>query len=291
MAVTLTVIYVGPAGWSYKDWYGKVYPSPRPKGFDEVAYLARYFDTVEVNSSFYAPLRPAQTARWIDRTAHNPHFLFTAKLLGKFTHAREARWSRAEAAEVRDPLKPLRQAGKLGALLAQFPWSFRRTGENRAWLARLTDEFTDLPLVVEIRHASWNTPEFFDSLRERGVGFVNIDQPPGTGIGATGRATSRVGYIRLHGRNLASWFREDADVAKRYDYLYSAEELEPWVEKALRLERDSGQVFVITNNHSEGKAVANAAMLQARIAGNPVPVPQSLYAAYASVLQSFAIPV
>src|SRR5687767_12675083 len=191
------MIFVGPAGWSYKDWYGKVYPSPKPKGFDELAYLARYFDTVEVNSSFYAPIRAAQTSAWIQRTAHNPRFLFTAKLLGKFTHTRDSAWSRDEVASVREPLQPLLDAGKLGA-----------------WLARLTDEFADLPLVVEIRHATWNTPEFFESLRERGVGFVNIDQPPNTGIGPTRQATAPVAYIRLHGRNLDNWFRDDAGVAE-----------------------------------------------------------------------------
>jgi uncharacterized protein YecE (DUF72 family) len=285
------MIRIGPAGWSYKDWYGKVYPAPKPRGFDELAYLARYFDTVEVNSSFYAPMRAAQTSAWIERTAHNPRFLFTAKLLGRFTHERDTAWTRDEVAAVRDPLHPLLAANKLGALLAQFPWSFRRTGQNRAWLARLTDEFADLPLVVEIRHASWNTPEFFDSLRERGVGFVNIDQPPSTGIEPTERVTAPVAYIRLHGRNLDSWFRADAGVNERYDYLYSAEELTPWRERALHLERESRQVFVITNNHFEGKAVANAAMLKAGIEGEPVPVPPNLFDAYPDVLQELTRPL
>ena len=284
------MIFVGPAGWSYKDWYGKVYPSPKPKGFDELAYIARYLDCVEVNSSFYAPMRAQQTAAWIQRTAHNPRFLFTAKLLGRFTHSRDATWTREEVAAVREPLQPLREAGKLGALLAQFPWSFRRTAENREWLARLTDELADFPLVVEIRHASWNTPEFFQSLRERGVGFVNIDQPPRTGIEPTNEATAPVAYIRLHGRNLENWFRDDAGVNERYDYLYTAEELEPWRDRALQLERDSEQVFVITNNHFEGKAVANAAMLQARINGEPAPVPLTLFDAYREALQPFAAP-
>ena len=285
------MIFVGPAGWSYKDWYGKVYPAPKPKNFDELAYLARYFDTVEVNSSFYAPIRAAQTATWIERTAHNPRFLFTAKLLGKFTHARDSAWTREDVASVREPLQPLRDAGKLGALLAQFPWSFRRTPENRAWLARLTGEFADLPLVVEIRHATWNTPEFFESLRERGVGFVNIDQPPRTGIEPTGRSTAPVAYIRLHGRNLDNWFRDDAGVNERYDYLYTAEELEPWLDRARQLERESEQVFVITNNHFEGKAVANAAMLRAAIEAEPAPVPPSLFDAYPEALHGVARPI
>jgi uncharacterized protein YecE (DUF72 family) len=284
------MIRIGPAGWSYKDWYGKVYPSPKPKGFDELAYLARYFDTIEVNSSFYAPMRPAQTAAWIERTAHNPRFLFTAKLLGRFTHARGSAWTRDDVASVREPLQPLLATGKLGALLAQFPWSFRRTGENRAWLARLTNEFADLPLVVEIRHATWNTPEFFQSLRARGVGFVNIDQPPNTGIEPTDRATAPVAYIRLHGRNLDNWFRHDAGVNERYDYLYSAEELQPWLDRARRLERESEQVFIITNNHFEGKAVANAAMLRAAVNAERAPVPPTLFDSYPEILQGLACP-
>ena len=284
------MIRVGPAGWSYKDWYGKVYPSPKPRGFDELAYIARYFDTVEVNSSFYAPMRAAQTTAWIARTAHNPRVLFTAKLLGRFTHARDSLWTREEIAQVREPLQPLREAGKLGALLAQFPWSFKRTGENRVWLAKLTDEFADFPLVVEIRHASWNTPEFFDSLRAHGVGFVNIDQPPRTGIGATDQATAATAYVRLHGRNLANWFREDAGVAERYDYLYTAEELEPWAERTLELERESKQVFVITNNHFEGKAVANAAMIKARLEGRTATIPVTLFDSYRETLEGLAIP-
>jgi uncharacterized protein YecE (DUF72 family) len=284
------MIVIGPAGCSYKHCYVKVYPSPKPRGFDELAYLARYFDTVEVNSSFYAPIRAAQTAAWIERTAHNPHFLFTAKLLGRFTHARDSAWTREDVASVRDPLQPLLAAGKLGALLAQFPWSFRRTGENRTWLARLTEEFADLPLVVEIRHATWNTPEFFESLRERGVGFVNIDQPPRAGIEPTGRATAPVAYIRLHGRNLDNWFRDDAGVNERYDYLYSAEELEPWLDRARQLERESEQVFIITNNHFEGKAVANAAMLKAAIQAEPAPVPPTLFDSYPEALQGLARP-
>lgn len=282
------MIFIGPAGWSYKDWYGKVYPSPKPKGFDELAYLARYFDTVEVNSGFYAPLRPAQTSAWIERTAHNRRFLFTVKLLGKFTHARDNAWTRNDVASVRDPLEPLLDTGKLGALLAQFPWSFRRTSENRAWLARLADEFADLPLVVEIRHATWNTPEFFQSLRECGVGFVNIDQPPNTGIEPTGKATAPVAYIRLHGRNLDNWFRDDAGVTERYDYLYSAEELQPWLDRARQLERESKQLFIITNNHFQGKSVANAAMLRAAIDASPAPVPATLLESYPQTLQGLA---
>ncbi len=153
------------------------------------------------------------------------------------------------------------------------------------WLARLTDEFADFPLVIEIRHASWNAPEFFESLRQRGVGFVNIDQPPRTGIEPTDRVTSPVSYIRLHGRNLDNWFRDDAGVNERYDYLYSAEELEPWRQRALQLQRESEQVFVITNNHFEGKAVANALMLKAGISGEAPPAPPDLFHSYRDALQ------
>src|SRR5450432_1082050 len=79
-------LLIGPAGWSYPDWSGYVYPKPRSKGFHEATYLAEFFDTIEINTSFYQPFRPEHAALWVQRVAANPAFLFTAKLWQKFTH-------------------------------------------------------------------------------------------------------------------------------------------------------------------------------------------------------------
>ncbi|MGB6358385.1 MAG: DUF72 domain-containing protein [Candidatus Acidiferrales bacterium] len=166
-------VRIGPAGWSYKDWAGIVYPKRRPSGFHEAAYLAQYFDAIELNTSFYSPIEPDTARKWIDFVAENPRFLFTAKLWQKFTHERNANIEDERA--VRAGFDPLRDADKLGAVLAQFPFSFHRTPENLGYLKKLFARFAEYPLVVEVRHASWNEKDFYDLLGECGVGFCNVD--------------------------------------------------------------------------------------------------------------------
>jgi uncharacterized protein YecE (DUF72 family) len=279
-------VRVGPAGWSYEDWSGIVYPSRRQREFHEATYLAAYFDTIELNVTFYRPV-PAQTARqWVERVAANPRFLFTAKLWQQFTH--EGELTAANEREARPALEALREAGKLGAVLAQFPWSFKNTAENRAYVERLAEHFADFPLVVEVRHASWNQREFYDWLAEHRIGFCNIDQPViGRSLKPSQRATAPVGYVRLHGRNYEEWFkeREDAsggspDSGERYNYLYSMEELEPWAARIQAVAENAPLTFVITNNHFHGKAVTNALQLIHLLTRQPVKVPPPLLEHY-----------
>ena len=283
------MIRIGPAGWSYKDWAGTVYPAPRPRGFDPLAYLARYFDTIEINSTFYRPAARTSADDWIRRVADRANFRFTAKLWMRFTHERETAFTTDEVDAVHEAMAPLHDADRLGAILLQFPWSFRRTDENRQWLDDVTRAFRRYPQVLEVRHESWNVPGFYSELAERGIGFVNIDQPRfSNSIGPSGTATSAVGYVRLHGRNYEDWFREGAGVEARYDYLYSPEELDPWVERSKEVAAATIETFIITNNHFQGKAIANAVMLQAKLAGGPVPAPAPLIATYPQQLAGFA---
>ena len=192
-------IRVGLAGWSYDDWNGIVYPSPHPRDFHEVTFLAQFFDTIEINTSFYQPLKPQVATHWIGLAAENPRFLFTAKMWQKFTHETGA--TSEDEKLVRAGFDPLFDAGKLGAVLLQFPFSFHHTTEALALLKQLLQTFREYPLVVEVRHSSWAFPEFYELLHERGVGFCNIDQPViGKSIKPTERTTSPVGYFRLHGR-------------------------------------------------------------------------------------------
>jgi len=226
-------ILVGPAGWSYADWNGLVYPAPRPRGFHQAAYLAEFFDTIEINTSFYHPLQASHAAQWIGLVAANPRFLFTAKLWQKFTHEGDA--TGEDVKTVRAGFDILHSAGKLGAVLLQFPFSFHYEPENLARLKQILDSFRDYPLVVEVRHSSWTRKNFYELLQERGVGFCNIDQPIiGRSIKPSEEATSPVGYIRLHGRRYDTWFSDDpaAPASERYNYLYSEQELEPWAERA-----------------------------------------------------------
>jgi uncharacterized protein YecE (DUF72 family) len=285
------MIRFGPAGFLYKDWEGVVYPKPRPKKFDHLSYISSFFDTVEINSSFYGPPVPKTAASWSSRVAHNPDFRFTAKMWQRFTHDRKLAWTPAEADEVRAGFDVLMNAERLGAVLLQFPWSFRRTEENREWLGDVVRAFREYPLVVEVRHKSWLVPDLFRALEEQGVGFVNIDQPLyHDSIGPSAVATSHVGYIRVHGRNYADWFRKDVSVEQRYNYLYKAEELEPWARRVSDVAADlaTKDVYVVTNNHYRGKAVANALMLKSMVTGETVTAPEPLVEEYADALSGYA---
>jgi uncharacterized protein YecE (DUF72 family) len=285
------VIRVGPAGWSYKDWAGIVYPAPRPRGFDPLAYVARWFDTIEINSTFYRPAARHAADEWIRRVADRRSFTFSAKLWQRFTHQRDEAFTADDVAAVREAMDPLLDAGRLGALLLQFPWSFRRTDDNRQWLDDLTRAFHMYPLVLEVRHESWNVPELYAELAERSIGFVNIDQPRFRhSIKPSATTTAPVGYVRLHGRNHEDWFRKDASVEARYNYLYSADELRPWAERSRAIDAAASETFIITNNHFQGKAVANGLMLKSMIEGAPVPAPRELTAAYGEQLDGFVEP-
>ncbi|HKW89283.1 MAG TPA: DUF72 domain-containing protein [Candidatus Acidoferrales bacterium] len=270
-------VRVGPAGWSYPDWEGIVYPTHKPKPFHEAEYLAQFFDTIEINTSFYQPLRPPLAKKWLEQVAANPRFLFTAKLWQKFTHETDA--TAEDEAAVRAGFDALRDGGRLGAVLLQFPFSFHNTAENLAYLKKLLGRFKDYPLVVEVRHASWAGKAVDELLRERRVGFCNIDQPViGKSLGPSERATSAVGYARLHGRRYDTWFTDDPKVPgfERYNYLYTAEELEPWAERVRRVASHAESTFVITNNHYEGKSVVNALQLLWLLGGKKVKVPETL---------------
>jgi len=275
------MIRVGPAGWAYDDWKGIVYPPGMPKSLHPLEFLSQYFDTVEVNSSFYRPPNATHAATWVRKVAANTQFMFTFKLWERFTHQRESWATAQEIQQYSDGIAPVVDAKKLGAVLVQFPWSFKRTPENRQWLARVLEAFAAYPLALEIRHESWNIPEVFEQLAQRRVAFCNIDQPLfRDSLGATDRVTARVGYVRLHGRNAADWFRADATRDERYNYLYSKGELAAWLNVIERMRKLADDVYVVTNNHYAGQAIVNALELLHEL-GKPVgAIPESLLDAY-----------
>jgi uncharacterized protein YecE (DUF72 family) len=274
-------IYVGPAGWSYADWKGVVYPTHREKGFHEATFLSDFFDTIEINTSFYHPLKPDLAAQWLERVSANPRFLFTAKLWQKFTHEGDTRVEDIKL--VRAGFDVLRDANRLGAVLLQFPFSFHNTLHGLARLNEMLDDFKDYPLVVEVRHASWAQKDFYELLHERGVGFCNIDQPViGRSIKPSQQVTSPIGYVRLHGRRYDTWFSDDpaSPPAERYNYLYSEEELEPWAKRVEHVAESTRATFVVTNNHFQAKGIVNALQLVHLLTGNKVKVPDTLRSHY-----------
>ena len=270
-------IRIGPAGWSYTDWERIVYPSPRLRDFHEPAYLAQFFDTIEINTSFYQPIRPKLAEQWIGQVAANPRFQFTAKVWQKLTHRTDA--TAEDTKSVREGFEVLRDAKRLGAVLLQFPFSFHNTPENLARIERLAEQFREYPLVVEVRHSSWNDSAVERLLRRYGIGLCNIDQPIiGRSLRPSERTTSEVGYVRLHGRRYDTWFADDPEIPRheRYNYLYDIQELRPWAERIKRVADRAKSTFVITNNHYEGKGVVNALDLLHLLGREKVKVPQPL---------------
>jgi uncharacterized protein YecE (DUF72 family) len=279
-------LFIGPAGWSYPDWAGHVYPSRRPKNFHELNYLAEFFDTIEINTSFYQPLRPDYAKQWIDRVSANSRFVFTAKLWQHFTHnyaGSSVSSLEKDERDVRAGFDVLHAANRLGAVLLQFPFSFHRTPETVAYLSSLLKRFADYPLVVEVRHSTWDSPETLEFFRSHAVSFCNIDQPViGRSIAPSSEATSPVGYVRLHGRRYDTWFTDDESIPghERYNYLYSVEELAPWTVRIQKVTARARATFVITNNHFQGKSVVNALQLVNILKKTKVKVPEPLRGHY-----------
>ena len=282
-------IRIGTSGWSYPSepgaWSGVFYP-PGGRGHgggkvDELAYYAEHFDTVEVNSSFYRPPNPATTSRWVARTPAG--FDFSMKLYQKFTHPAMYRKAvgpptgpAADASMIpivgeadvdlfRRAIDPLAQAGRLGALLAQFPPSFRLTNESRDYLRWLLEEFAAYPVAVELRHRSWSdrTNETTDLLNEYSAAWVQIDEPKFRFSIRQNLQPNQRGlfYMRMHGRNADKWWTHD-EPAERYNYLYSREEIKDFADTAEAVRHLVRKIYLYLNNHFAAKAVANAAELR-----------------------------
>ena len=274
-------IYIGTAGWNYKDWEGIVYPPVKEKKFDQLSYLANYFNTIEINSSFYRPPSASSTSSWVDRISGNSDFLFTYKLWQGFTHNRETMPGNQDEKLVKQGLDVLRENERLGATLIQFPWSFKNTIENQDWVAQLIAKFKEYYPVIEVRHSSWNEQNFISYLKNAGAAFANIDQPTiGQSIGLTNFAFTKLSYLRLHGRNYKNWFAKDADVASRYDYLYGEEELGSIKKTIENLIENSPKTFIIFNNHFRGQAAANALQVMFLMGGAKVKAPMQLISEY-----------
>ena len=288
---TTSQLYIGPAGWSYKDWEGKFYPPDLKKRKQSpLHFLAQYFDLAEINTSFYGPVKPAVAQGWLTAVRDNPRFLFTAKLYRGFTHSPVAVVESTSFKTIRPApddeqltkagLDELAAAGRLGAVLAQFPISFKNNEDNRQYLAELVQRFRQYPLAVEVRHATWNDENTLREFAEQGVAFCNIDQPLlGRALRPTTHVTSSIGYIRLHGRRYDQWFTAEHG-HDRYSYLYSADELTGWKTRIEKVANKAEKTFVVANNHFEGKAAANSLELKYMLGGARVHAPQTLVHAY-----------
>lgn len=280
---------IGLAGWCCPDWDGLVYPSPRPRRFQPLEALANHFDTIEINTSFYQFPRAEIARMWAHQVAANPAFRFTAKLNRRFTHERALETD--EVAQFTEGLRPLRDAGKLGCVLMQFPWSFRFTQENREYLIRLRRAFHAFPLAAEMRHSSWASEEALGTFIDYHIGFANIDQPDHVkAMPPTGFLTSSVGYVRLHGRNNRNWMSEYSKPAGpdvRYDYLYQPPDLEEWIPRIRRANAFASETYVVFTNDAKAQSVVNALQMKAMMEGKRQVAPPGLHTAYWNELRDF----
>ena len=275
-------IRIGTAGWSYPHWNGLVYPTSRGTGFHPLELIARHTDTVEINSSFYQQLKPEVVKLWAKKVARNQNFQFTAKLHQQFTHQRDL--NDTDVAAFKEGLYPLLRTGKLGALLMQFPWSYRFTEENRDFFIRVRRAFHEFPLVAEMRHSSWMAEEAQGVFLDYKVGFCNIDQPAYTrAMPPTALLTSAVGYVRMHGRNPKNSlgaYQVGAARMRQHDYLYSETELTEWAERIDRISRFAPNTFVIFNNDAAGKSFVNSLQLKEMLGSRRIPAPLDLRRKY-----------
>lgn len=273
-------LYVGPAGWSYEDSPGIVYPKNLAQA-KVLEYVSRYFNTVEINVSFYRFLTPKMSQSWVRKVPDPKTFQFTAKLNQRFTHQRGDSYTSQEVTRFKEGLAPIAEAGMLGAVLAQFPWSFRYGNESMEYLSRIRDDFGEYPLAVEVRHNAWEQPKAIEDLRRLGVNLCAIDQPSmSSNMQPMDVLTGPLAYIRLHGRNAQKWFADDIEGWERYDYLYKEDELEDWTGRIRKMAESADRIFVIANNHYKGQGAANALQLRNMLTGEPVDVPPSLQETY-----------
>jgi uncharacterized protein YecE (DUF72 family) len=278
--VSTPIIRVGPAGWSYTDWEGTVYP-PHGSRFDALAYLSSFFDTIEINSPFYRIPPPTHAKSWVRRVSSNPDFKFTTKVFRGFTHDR---FAPEDVNACRNYLDPLMEADRLGAVLLQYPWSFKNTPESCDKLEGLFRAFDGYPLALEVRHGSFQNDAFLRFLDQHNVAWVNVDQPLfHESVKPSDTVTGPLAYVRLHGRNYEKWFAHE-ESWERYNYLYTKEELAPWVERIHEMARHK-ETYVITNNHFRGQAIVNAADLKEAL-GQSSKLPPQLSEAYGERVNS-----
>ena len=290
---------IGTSGWNYPSgrgtWNGIFYPPSRgrAKGFDELSFYAEHFNTVEVNSTFYGQPRPEVTRAWAERTPQG--FEFSVKLYQKFTHPKMfkhayvkgaaggdaeaealldvlAKPNQSDLDEFRRGVDPLASSGKMGALLAQFPPSFKSDGPSRDYLAWLLHAFAGYSVAVELRHATWSDSlgDTLALLNASGAALVQIDEPKFRLSIRQNQLPNIHGfyYMRLHGRNAAQWWTHDK-AEDRYNYLYSAPEVSEFVETLDAARAIVRKAYLYTNNHFSAKSVANAAMIKKQL-GEPL---------------------
>lgn len=277
-------VHIGVGGWEHEVFDETFYPRGGMSSQEKLEHYARFFDCVEVRSTFWDTSLTEDDARqWVAAVAGIRAFVFHVKLSRAITHAKTIQTS--ETNRIRGILQELANRNRLGTLLVQFPYSFTNTSGNRYHLVKLSELFRGFPLHVEFRHESWNQPSILPLLREHSLQSVSADFPRIKQLMPfiAGHAGD-IAYIRLHGRNDKGWLLNGFD--SRYDYLYNPREIQELRRRIEALSKSCTDIFVVCNNTTAGKAIANAFQLQsATMEGRAVPVPRTTLNAFPQLRQ------
>ena len=244
------MLYFGTSGFSYNDWVGTYYPPKMPRQ-EWLRHYAREFNALELNSTYYAIPQPSILKNIIAKTGEG--FLFSIKANQEMTHARQNK--NAAFTAFIQMLRPFIDAGKLGCILAQFPYSFHYNQQNQDYIKLFHEMMVNLPVVIEFRNVQWIKPEVFDFLRSNNLGFCCVDEPKLPRLlPPVAKVTSNIGYVRFHGRNAAKWWEHEY-AYERYDYTYAHEELAEWTPKIKEIDSKAEKTFIFANNHWRGQAI------------------------------------
>lgn len=252
------MLMVGTAGYSYQDWKGVFYPV-NMKETDFLHFYSERFPFVEIDSTYYTVPSPSMFEAISKKVPEG--FKFTVKVPSTFTHQREK--FEETAVEFRRSIEPIVENGMLGCLVAQFPYSFKGSGEGLERIERI-NEVMGQPLVVEFRHHSWQNRNVYTFLEDRGIGYVNVDLPRISSLPIPSETVTSadVAYVRFHGRVDAKTWWEPEEAKQRYAYLYSEKELREWAPRIRHIESMSRHLYVVFNNHFRGFAAQNAERME-----------------------------
>ena len=279
---TVSALHIGMGGWDLPP-FEKVFYPPTDRGFRKLHYYAQFFDSVEVNATFYnSAFSPDQVRRWLDDVSHNPRFVFTVKLFRGFTHSYDAR--REEYLAVLRTLDLLRNEGRLGGLIMQFPASFTNGADQRRYLADLSRAFASARVFAEVRHNSWHSPLMLNFFQESGLHLVNVDLPQiRRHMPFTAEAWGGAAYVRLMGRNAMAWGHPQrlaadgrTETQERYFYLYSEKELLAIAETVRSLRARGNETFVVFHNDPEAQSLLNGFQFRHAMTRRKVLVPDRL---------------
>ncbi len=298
---TSPILHIGTAGWSYKDWIGPFYFKQQSRDYDWLEFYSQYFNCVEVNSTYYTYVSPSTVKGWVSKVSNVEDFVFTIKMHQDFTHKRK--FTEENIKTFTRNLEILAKANRLGGILIQFPYSFGFNNATAEYVKKLSELFQGYNKFVEVRHKSWNNPDIYKFFNELDLTFCTIDQPQiGEAIPFEPIITNKRAYLRFHGRNKEAWLNSIKNFGKeklsenpdeaykqqslRYDYLYSPGELVEISQKIKEVYDKVKEVFIIMNNHPQGKGVANAFELIHLLKENmKVKIPDTILKAYPRLMR------